>query len=462
MKLNTVAAATALAVRTHEGGPAIPNRKPIDELKRLVMACFLWEDGFYVDGKSTADRIKELVPLAKPEEVGALAIEARENGKLRHVPLLLLRELARHGRMPAEVLTRVVKRVDEITEFLAIYQADNGAVGAKKLNKLSNQVRKGLAAAFLKFDEYQFAKYNRDGAVTLKDALFLCHPNPKKGKAPHGEGLDPVVDRAALFKKIVDGTLATPDTWEVALSAGKDKLETWNRLLDEGKLGSLALLRNLRNMQEAGVEKLKVANALLKDAPRTKALPFRYLAAARACPQWEDAIDAAMQVAMVGMDKLDGTTVLLVDVSGSMEAKLSSKSDLSRLDAAKGLAILLRAICAEGVILTFSNGVRAVPSRSGMALADAIGRPGGGTDMGAAVEYVKRNCRYDRLIVITDEQSRDAVHGPGLGKLGYIINVAANSNGVGYGNWVKINGFSESVVKFIQAYEAEEMTAAGV
>ncbi|MFO7863430.1 MAG: TROVE domain-containing protein, partial [Salinivirgaceae bacterium] len=96
---------------------------------------------------------------------------------------------------------------------------------------LSAQVKKGLAAAFQKFNAYQLAKYNRDGEVKLRDVLFLCHANPTSQ------------EQELVWKKLIDGTLESPDTWEVNLSSGADKKETWERLLREEKLGALALLR---------------------------------------------------------------------------------------------------------------------------------------------------------------------------------------------------------------------------
>jgi 60 kDa SS-A/Ro ribonucleoprotein len=76
--------------------------------------------------------------------------------------------------------------------------------------------------------------------------LFLCHPKPKD-KA-----------QAALWKRLVDNELKTPDTWE----AGKDKKATFERLILEKKLGALALLRNLRNMETAKVADKIIATAL--------------------------------------------------------------------------------------------------------------------------------------------------------------------------------------------------------
>jgi hypothetical protein len=125
-------------------------------------------------------------------------------------------------------------------------------------------------------------------------------------------------------------------------------------------------------MQQAEVDPALVFEALSAGAAKSKALPFRYVAAARAVPAWEPQIDQAMQVALAGLDKLPGSTVVLVDVSGSMDAKLSEKSDLQRIDAAAALAVLVRGVCQECRVFSFSNAVVEVPPRSGMALIDAV------------------------------------------------------------------------------------------
>ena len=436
MKLNTAPKPTF----THEGAKA-SHIKPADELRRTVMACMLWESGFYESGEAVADRLKRLVPLCNPHDVAEIAIEAREKQHLRHAPLLLVRELARDSKrcadgLIANTLCRVIQRADELAEFLAMYWSE----GRKPLAK---QIKKGLACAFCKFNEYALAKYNRDSTVKLRDVLFMVHAKPKDE------------EQAALWKRLVDGTLAAPDTWEVALSAGADKKATFERLLSEGKLGYLALLRNLRNMQQAEVDSALVFKALADGAAKAKALPFRYVAAARAVPMWEAQIDAAMQTAMQGLDKLPGRTCVLVDVSGSMGEQLSAKSDLTRLDAAAALAVLVRGIAAEARVFRFNTSAQEVPARQGMALIDAIGRAGGGTTLGRAVRDVRAAWpQMDRLIVVTDEQSADAVGAPGC--KGYLLNVATNKNGVGYGDWTHISGFSEAVVDYIAATERQE------
>jgi 60 kDa SS-A/Ro ribonucleoprotein len=370
--------------------------------------------------------------------VAALAVEAREKMKLRHAPLLLVREMARqktHRLLVAETLERVIQRADELAEFVAIYWKDGRT-------PLSAQVKKGLAAAFTKFNEYQLTKYDRAGAIRLRDVLFLSHAKPKDEA------------QAALWKRLIAGELATPDTWEVALSAsqGEGKREAWERLLRENKLGALALLRNLRNFKETGVDEDLVASALasMKSA---RVLPFRFLAAARYAPQWEPQLEEAMFGCVAGHEKLRGQTALLIDVSGSMTARLSKRSEMQRTDAAYGLAVLLREIAEKVSVFSFSDKLAEIPARRGFALRDAIdhSQPHSGTYLGRAVAELDGREKYDRLIVITDEQSHDKVPAP-KGR-GYVINVASYKNGVGYGAWNHIDGWSESVVEYIRALE---------
>jgi 60 kDa SS-A/Ro ribonucleoprotein len=417
-------------LKTHEGAPA----KRINaehQLRRSVMACLLWEKQFYEDGQDIAKRICETIPKVKPEIVAAIAIEARDKMKLRHVPLLIVREMARdfHGALVANTLARVIQRADELAEFVALYWME-------KRQPLSAQVKKGLASAFQKFNEYQLAKYNREGSVKLRDVLFLCHAKPTDD------------EQAAIWKRLVDGTIEVPDTWEVSLSSGKDKKVTWERLIQENKLGALAFLRNLRNMKEANVSE-EIIFAGLESMKTERVLPFRFISAAKYAPQWESQIEKVMLKCLEGREKLPGKTVLLVDVSGSMDAAISDKSELMRYDAANGLAILARELCESVAVYSFSNNLVRIPDRHGFALRDAIAtsQDHGGTNCGAAVQLINQNEKFDRLIVLTDEQSSDAV--PNASGKGYVINVASAKNGIGYGAWTHVDGWSEAVFDYI-------------
>lgn len=444
---------------THEGAAAA-HISPVQQLRRSVLSCLLWEDGFYSDGQSIAERIREEAQLVPVSVLAALAIEARSKFNLRHVPLYLTALLAQRARgssIVSETVRDVIQRADELAEFLAVYAKANGVTPDKIKPKLSNQVRKGIAAAFVKFNAYGLAKYNRDHAIKLRDALFLCHAKPRDA------------EQAALWKSLIDGTLKAPDTWEVELSAGKDKRETFERLIREGRLGYLALLRNLRNMLQSGVDGALVNEAILARRGAQRVLPFRYVAAARAAPAFEPALDQALCAAIQELPALPGRTVFLVDVSGSMDAPLSARSDITRLDAAATLASMANAESLR--VFTFSDSLVEVPPRRGMAGVDAIraSQPHGGTRLFEAVATLNRDVAHDRLVVISDEQA----HGPATLTLlrpvlpraalasmpdpacerAYLINVASARNGVGYGRWTHLDGFSEHVLHWIREHE---------
>jgi hypothetical protein len=302
---------------------------------------------------------------------------------------------------------------------------------------------RGLADAFRKFDEYQLAKYDRPKGIKLKDVLKLARPKPENE------------EQRQLWGRLKNGELKTPDTWEVALSGGADKKETFERLIREGNLGYLALLRNLRNMTSAGVDHKLVSDAIEARKGAKWVFPFRYVAAERAAPGFSVPLDKALVASINEEVPLPGLTVVLVDVSGSMDDMLSGKSDMRRIDAAAALASVIPTESLR--VFTFSNGFVEVPARRGLAGVDAVIRsqPHGGTYLNRALETLAKavpDC--DRLIVITDEQSHDAV-GAGHAPAGrnYMINVASYKNGVGFGEWTRIDGFSEGVIKFIRENE---------
>ena len=464
------------AEKTHEGAQAA-RITPKQALRRSVMSCFLWEDEFYEDGQAIVDRIKALTtrtgpmgsPLINPGVTAAIAIEARHVAKLRHVPLLLLACAASAWHTdkwpslsPSSLsfaIAETISRADELAELVAIYWSLNPKrTKGPKHAPLPAQMKKGLARAFLKFDSYQLAKYDRPKAVRLRDVLRLCHAKPD------------TPERGEMWKALIAGTLPAPDTWEVALSGGADKKEAFERLLFERKLGYLALLRNLRNMDQAGVETDLMALAIRERKGAHHVLPFRFVAAARAVPRLELALDQAMIAGIADTPRLKGTTVVLVDVSGSMNAKLSAKSDLTRMDAAATLASIINAESLR--VFTFSDQLCEGPPRLGMAGVDAIkaSQPHSGTNLAGAIRgLILHNIKGARLIVITDEQAntgglptindwasgRGVIPEPAFPRC-YMINVASAKNGVGYGRkWTHIDGFSENVLRFIAEYEKD-------
>ena len=462
MKTNT---RTNLSARTHEG-LTVSRVSPMTELRRTASACLLFEDTFYESGEDIAKRIHGLAQRAPLDDVLRLAQDLRHRHGLRHAPLWLLNAAldhparAKHRDNLVTVIANVCgSRGDMPGEMLALYWKNGKRPIAKAL-------RDGLERALQSFGSYALQKYAARGAIRLRDVLFLTHAKPRDA------------DQEPWFKMLADDTLPAAETWEVALSGGADKRTTFETMLRENRLGALAVLRNLRNMQEAGVPQALIGEGLKRTVAASKfgVLPFQFVAAARAVPALERDIDVAMLTG-INRFKLDnvtqhmidtnhnllaGHTVILVDVSGSMNDKLSSKSTLNRSDAAGAMAILLREVCDEVSVFDYNTQVREVPARTGMALRDAIRRPSGGTYTGASakavLDEVTRRLGHApaRIIVVTDEQA-DRFGGalPALPAetRGYVMNVAPYQNGVAWGRWTTISGFSENLVKFIMSVE---------
>jgi 60 kDa SS-A/Ro ribonucleoprotein len=319
-----------------------------------------------------------------------------------------------------------VKRADEITELLAYYALANERTDVKKLNKLSKQIQKGLAEKFNQFDEYQFAKYNRAAEVKLKDALFLVHPKPKDE------------NQQVLFNKIVADVLAIPYTWETELSAlGQTKFESikhkneafklkWEELVDSGKLGYMALLRNLRNILEAEVsgEHIEKVCAFLtneKAVENSKQLPFRFLSAYRELKLIDNgmtafilnAIEDALIVSVKNLKGFDINTkvVIACDVSGSMQKNISAKSKIMYYDIGLLLGMLMKHKCKNVVTGMFGDTWKTInlPSKNILQNVDEFykreGEVGYATNGYKVIEDLVRSRKVvDKIFMFTDCQ----------------------------------------------------------
>ena len=468
------------------GGSLASRIGPAEQLKRLVMTYMLWEKGFYINGQDVNGMIQKLVPIVDAKTVAEIAIEARDKQKLRHVPLYIVREMARHeSHKPyvAMTLAHVVQRADELAEFLALYWASNGnyPAGHRKAGQpnksIAHCVKRGLSKAFVKFNGYDLAKWDKtDAAIKLRDVMFLVNPKPK--------------DQAqeAIFKKLAENALEAPDTWEVELirGQGKDKTQSWTRLIEEKKLGALAFLRNVRNIQEAGVDTQLVVNAL-RAVKVDRVLPFQFITAYRyANATYKPIVEELMLKCLSGMEKLPGHTVVVLDVSGSMSGKLSAQSELSRIDVASSLAMLLKEVCEEVSIYATAGSdpnrthktARLDDNAKGFQLQKTVEKAaqtlgGGGIFLVQCMDAVyedlaKRGFQgAARTIVLTDEQDcsgrqYDPATANAFGFRNYILNISHEKNGIAYNKFTHINGFSEHTISFIRELEDGQTVAAGV
>lgn len=384
---------------------------------------------FYETGNKRLERMQALIPECKAEFVAKLASYARNTMYLRSVPLMLSVELAKQASgndLISKTVSSVVQRADEITELLAYYQLANKREGVKKLNRLSKQIQKGLAVAFNKFDEYQFAKYNTQAAVKLKDALFLVHPKAKD------------VTQQVIFDKIAQDTLETPYTWETELSAlGQLEFEDlaakkiafakkWEELIESGKLGYMAMLRNLRNILEAAVSNahIKMVCQVIsseRGVQHSKQLPFRFLAAYREVKDLRnagvsvilDALEDAVSLSAANIKGFGENTAVVIacDVSGSMQKPVAANSKVLLYDIGLMLGMLLQSQCKNVISGMFGDSWKIInmPKRSVLSNVNEYyhreGEVGYATNGHLVLEdLISRKQVVDKVMMFTDLQ----------------------------------------------------------
>ena len=421
--------AKAKNVITNHEGAKVYTMTPEMDLYAAVVTSTL-SDKVYENGGERVERIKTLMQKCDPQFVAHLAVYARENMHLRSMPLVLAVELAKINKgndLVSRLVTRVIQRADELTETLAYYELANQRAGqTKTLNKLSKQVQRGVATAFNKFDEYQLAKYNQDGAIKLKDALFIVHPKAKDAA------------QQVIFDKIVKDKLATPYTWETELSAlGQVKYANdaekaaafkakWEELIDSRKVGYMALMRNLRNILEINVSPshIKKVCAFLANADqvaKSKQLPFRFLAAYREIkdiqsgytPSVLAALEDAVAASVVNLKGFDFKTAVTIacDVSGSMQKPISAKSKILCYDIGLMLGMMLQSKCKNAEAGMFGDTWKVInmPSRGILQNVQEFyrreGEVGYSTNGYLVIDsLIKRQKVMDKVMLFTDCQ----------------------------------------------------------
>lgn len=368
------------------------------ELVHAVMTTFL-NDKYYESGADRINRIRTLIKSNKPEFVAKLAVIARTEYHLRSVSHLLLGELAKAHKgddLVKRALERAIVRPDDMLEICAL-------VG----KPLPKQVKRGIRHALLKFDRYQLAKYRGEGKDwSLVDVFNVCHPNPKFADR----------EQKKAWKDLMTGKLISVDTWESELTKNPSR-ETWEKLINEGKLGYMAMLRNLNNFVKYGVPEDKVISFLTnrENVKRSKQLPFRFYTAyqnVKGNRKYSDAIAIAMDLAVDNAPSFDGNTLIAVDTSGSM----TSGEDNAITKAAIFAATLLKKNIGADVVLydTSIKEFRSTSLSPVVVLAEKIigDAMGGGTETGLVFDYaIGKGKKYDRIIILSDNESWNEGYG---------------------------------------------------
>ena len=338
-----------------------------------------------------------------------------------------------------QMVAAALQRADEPGEAVAYWQSNYGRAMPKP-------IKRGIAdAATRLYNEYALLKYDTvSHGVRFADVLELTHPSAaapwqsdlfrfalarrhNRDEEP-GELLSMVRNQAQLRKAVGAGRAeallssqnlkAAGFTWEDALSLAGNKVSKkalWEAMIPN--MGIMALIRNLRNFDQAGVsdEAAQKVIDLLRNPEviaKSRQFPFRFLAAHRATAhslRWAYPLEQALKHSTANIPELSGRTLVLVDRSGSMfSANTGALSELTRADAAAvfGSAIALRNI-SRTTLVQFGTGAQPVKVRAGdsvLSLVNSFGNMGG-TNTAAAVRTFYDG--HDRVIIVTDEQAHD-------------------------------------------------------
>jgi len=375
-------------ITTNLAGGRAYKHSPEMELIVSVLTTFL-EDKYYESSDNRIARIKNLIQKVKPEFVAKLSILARKEFHLRSVVHLLVGELSRIHRgdsLVSKTIVKIAERPDDLIEIVAY------------LGKpLPAQVKKGIAMALKQFDAYQLAKYRMENhKVKLVDLFNLVHPKPVNE------------EQAKVWRDLMTGNLKNTETWEARLSSGEDKTKVWKELVLEEKIGYMALLRNLRNIDEQGDEQTKQkACEIIASKERvlkSKQLPFRFYTAYEEIRNQDmlEAVAKASEHSLENVPVFEGKTLIAVDTSGSMEGK---PIEIASIFA----GALIKKNDAEVVL--YSNNInefKYLRNEPILMLADRIQKEAiyGGTQTSLVFEYAQQsNVLYNRIVILSDNES---------------------------------------------------------
>ena len=381
-----------------------------DKLKlvSMVLTSFFNEAKFYGDNSDELVETIKAVIDKDAQFVSKLAIYARRVFNMRSVSHVLTAYLANSAKgkpYVKQTIRGITVRADDVTELMSFYINTFG-------KPIPNSLRKGVAEVFGSFNEYELAKYKGVGKeMKMKDILNICHPAPKSD------------EQSAMWKRCLEDRLEVPYTWEVELSKRGNTKEVWEELIASGKVGYMALLRNLRNIIQAEPDNLDIVLDTIADPERvrkSKQLPFRFFSAYKAVNDLDnasskvfDALESAIRVSAENMPKWEGRTAICIDVSGSMGCRLSSKSDITCGNVAAILGLLATQFCEDAVLYTFDNRLRQISvSRYDSILKGANSRDfesGGCTYMHLPMlELLNKTMYVDRIVYLSDNMCNSA------------------------------------------------------
>ncbi|WP_425558511.1 TROVE domain-containing protein [Catenulispora subtropica] len=498
------------STKTYEGGKAFA-RNAKSDLFLLAVTNMAGEDTFYESADVRDKRYRDLVHTVALEDADWMlrfVVWLRSEANMRSASVVAACE-AVWARLQVglsgsnrQLIDAACQRADEPGEVLAYWTGRYGRAVPKP-------VKRGVADAVARlYSEYTLAKYDSDAkAFRFADVIDLVHPAAADGKPWQGDLFRHALDRRHKRDNPVPASLGTLTkraellalpvaerrgvlladggaerlagagmTWEALAGwlQGPMDAAAWEAVIPS--MGLMALARNLRNFDEAGVSDevaWKICARFLDagQVAKSRMLPYRWLSAYKAAPslRWGHALEGALGHAVAGIPELPGRTLVLVDTSGSMTGAVSARSQVRHLDIGGliGTALAVRGAAAQPTreasvdLVGFADGVFRHPIAKGASVlreAEAFARRSGEVGHGTRmVEAVKATYSgHDRVVIVSDMQTFPYYYNDKLGADAFIpesvpvfgINTAGYAPSAlapGKANRFEIGGFSDKV-----------------
>lgn len=510
-KFNRPAALRQPDAITHQGGAGF-SRDPKDELFLLGVANMVGDGSFYESGADRDRRFLDLIhTVTKADEkwmqdfIGWL----RDSANMRSASVVAAVEYVRAGGSGGrQVIASVCQRADEPAEVVGYWM---NTYGRKAI--MPQPIKRGVAdAAARLYSERNALKYDGAGqAIRFGDVIDLVHPTPKapwqsalfrylldrRHNREMPEGPPPILssicadwrlnrlpeaDRAAHIGEAIEAGWSwervggwLPGGWTAA---------AWEAVIPN--MGLMALTRNLRNFDQAGLSDQaahKVTGQFLDagQVRRSRQFPIRFLTAWKAVAslRWGAALEAGLNLSLDNVPALPGRTLILVDVSSSMnEAATSRRTDShadraitpARWEVASVFAGAVAKRAEKFDMYLFGTDIKAhmdsfPPADSILRFAEAVrSHVGGGTRILSSLWQAWKPNTYDRVMIITDEQTgseghqfpqvADAIRVPL-----YVWNLAGYQTGVlpnGERNFHVFGGLTDAAFQVIPLIESRK------
>lgn len=452
-KLEAPIQTTGVETTTHEGGAAF-ERTSKSELFLLAVTNMVNEDTYYELRIGRDARYAELiykVTADDPDWVRRFLPWLRDTANMRSAAVVGVAEYIKaggpHGR---QLVADTLLRADEPAELLAYWHATHG-------KRLPKPLKRGLAVAVAKlYNEKAMLKYDSSRhAVRPTDVITLAHAKPvapwqlelfvylsdkRHGRTDPrvGKQLQLVSKSKDVTEKLEAGVDVTAEevraggiTWERQSGATKMDAAAWERQIPS--MGYMALLRNLRNFDEAGISADARTSVVAKltnpaEVARSRQFPYRFLSAYKAAPslQWAQVLETALDLSCGNIPRLRGRSLVLIDLSGSMTNKVSAKSEMSRWEVGALFAAALSKRCEQVDIALFATNNGKLPMQRSESILRYMERVAAVQRSGqlqhGTMGYTALADQYDghdRAVFFTDEQLHDSSSGRSSGSYYY-------------------------------------------